>query len=202
MKETTCMLFSTISASALFLLLYLFLHWTLIVCILLCIGIYFGLYFLLRPCRKTIHLNIEGMPEREELQSLLNDAYVDLEKIDQSIQAIKAPAAQTDARSLYNTGMKILSYLKDNPEKIKLARRFFIYYLDTAVKLLSQYVGFQDTGLHSPEIVDILNKMTEALPILNKAFEKQFAHLMEGELLDVEADLELLKSTLKMEEGK
>ena len=41
-----------------------------------------------------------------------------------------------------------------------------------------------------------------ALPVLNRAFEKQFTHLMQGELLDVEADIELLKSTLKMEGGK
>lgn len=38
--------------------------------------------------------------------------------------------------------------------------------------------------------------------MLNSAFEKQFAHLMQGELLDIEADLELLKSTLKLEGGQ
>ena len=48
----------------------------------------------------------------------------------------------------------------------------------------------------------ILETTAEALPVLNSAFEKQFTHLMQGELLDVEADIELLKSTLKMEGGK
>ncbi len=33
--------------------------------------------------------------------------------------------------------------------------------------------------------------------MLNTAFEKQFAHLMQGELLDIEADIELLKSTFE-----
>ena len=50
--------------------------------------------------------------------------------------------------------------------------------------------------------MEILCKTAESLPVLNKAFEKQFTHLMQGELLDVEADIELLKSTLKMECGK
>ena len=50
--------------------------------------------------------------------------------------------------------------------------------------------------------MEILCKTAESLPVLNKAFEKQFTHLMQGELLDVEADIELLKSTLKMEGGK
>ena len=71
-----------------------------------------------------------------------------------------------------------------------------------AAKLLTRYVDFQETELHSGEIAGILQKTAEALPVLNSAFEKQFAHLMQGELLDIEADLELLKSTLKMEGGK
>ena len=50
--------------------------------------------------------------------------------------------------------------------------------------------------------MEILCKTAESLPVLNKALEKQFTHLMQGELLDVEADIELLKSTLKMEGGK
>ena len=91
---------------------------------------------------------------------------------------------------------------EENPDKIKLARRFFTYYLDTAAKLLTRYVDFQETELHSGEVADILQKTAEALPVLNSAFEKQFAHLMQGELLDIEADIELLKSTLKMEGGK
>ena len=60
---------------------------------------------------------------------------------------------------------------------------------------------FQNTGLSSPEVLSILKKTAEALPVLNNAFEKQFTHLMEGELLDVEADLALLENMRKMEGG-
>ena len=35
-------------------------------------------------------------------------------------------------QALYATGARILTYLEENPDKIKLARRFFTYYLDTA----------------------------------------------------------------------
>ena len=62
-------------------------------------------------------------------------------------------------------------------------------------------MDFQDTGLHSGEVAEILQKTGEALPVLNDAFEKQFTNLMRGELLDTEVDIELLKNTLKMEEG-
>ena len=51
-------------------------------------------------------------------------------------------------------------------------------------------------------MAEILAKTAQALPVLNDAFARQFTHLMEGELMDVEADLALLKSTLEMEGGK
>ena len=196
------MIVSTLIAAILFLLLFLLLHWNLVVCILLCVGVYFGLFFLLKPNRKIAGIDVESLPGGEEIQKLLDDAQADLADIDKAVMAIADPAVQQDAQALYATGTKILAYLKKNPDKIKLARRFFTYYLDTAAKLLARYVDFQNTGLHSEEVTEILGKTAESLPVLNKTFEKQFTHLMQGELLDVEADIELLKSTLKMEGGK
>ena len=202
MKDAPRMIFSTLIAAVVFLLLFLIFHWNLIVCILLCVGIYFGLFFLLKPSRKIAGIDVESMPDGEEIQKLLDDAKADLGDIDKAVKAIAAPAVGQDGRALYTTGTRILAYLEENPDKIRLARRFFTYYLDTAAKLLARYVDFQNTGLRSEEVTEILHKTAEALPVLNKAFEKQFTHLMQGELLDVEADIELLKSTLKMEGGK
>ena len=202
MKETSRMLVSSFAAAIVFLLLFLFCHWNLIVCILLCVGIYFGLFLLLKPSRRIAGIDVESLPGGEEIQKLLDDAQADLGDIDQAVKAIVDPAVQQDAQALYATGTGILAYLNENPDKIKLARRFFAYYLDTAAKLLARYVDFQNTGLHSEEVTEILCKTAESLPVLNKAFEKQFTHLMQGELLDVEADIELLKSTLKLEGGQ
>ena len=196
MKETSRMLVSSFAAAIVFLLLFLFFHWNLIVCI------YFGLFFLLKPSRKIAGIDVESMPGGEEIRQLLDDAQADLADIDKAVKEIKTSSVRQDAQALYATGARILTYLEENPDKIKLARRFFTYYLDTAAKLLTRYVDFQETELHSGEVADILQKTAEALPVLNSAFEKQFAHLMQGELLDIEADIELLKSTLKMEGGK
>ncbi len=202
MKDTPRMIVSSIFAAVLFLLLFLFLHWELPICVLLCIGVYFGLFFLLKPSRKIAGIDVESMPDGREIQKLLDDAKIDLISIDKAVRSITEPSVQKDAGALYVTGTKIFSYLEENPDKIKLARRFFTYYLDTAAKLLARYVDFRSTGLHSEEVMEILQKTAEALPVLNQAFERQFTHLMQGELMDVEADIELLKSTLKMEGGK
>ena len=192
MRDIPRMIVSSLLASAVFLVLFLLFRWNLTVCILLCVGIYFGLFLLLKPSRRIAGIDVESLPGGEEIQKLLDDAQADLGDIDQAVKAIADPAVQQDAQALYATGTGILAYLNENPDKIKLARRFFTYYLDTAAKLLARYVDFQNTGLHSEEVMEILCKTAESLPVLNKAFEKQFTHLMQGELLDVEADIELL----------
>lgn len=201
MNDTVRMIIAALSASALFLLLFLLLNWNLMVCILLCVGVYFGLFFLLKPSRKIAGMDVESLPGGEEMQKLLEDARADLLRIERAVRAIAASDVRRDGEELYAAGMRILDYLKENPDKIKLARRFFTYYLDTTAKILERYVEFQNTGLHSEEVEHILTKTAETLPVLNRAFEGQFTHLMQGELMDVEADLELLKSTLKMEDG-
>ena len=81
-----------------------------------------------------------------------------------------------------------------------MARRFLNYYLDTAAKLTSRYVEFQNTGLKSTEVENILNKTAESLLVLNSAFERQFTNLMHGELMDVEADISVLESMIHMED--
>ena len=197
MRDTVRMLIASMAAAILFLFLFLFLHWNLVFCILSSVGMYFGLFFLLKPCRKIAGFAVEALSGGEELSRLLNEAQKDLEHLNQASQAIVVPTVRADARALYDTGVRIFSYLQENPAKIKQARSFFTYYLDTAAKLLTRYVEFQNTGLQSDEVTEILQKTAEALPVLNNAFEQQFTHMMEGELLDAEVDIELLKSIMK-----
>ena len=202
MNEIFRMIFSVVAAAVVFLALFLLLHWRLAVCVILCSGVYVGLYMLLKPNIKIAGIDVEAMPGGEEMKKLLDDAQEDIDDIYEAIGSIENDSVKMDAKTMYDTGMNILSYLKENPEKIKTARRFFTYYLDTAAKLLKRYVDFQDTGIRTEEVTEILNKTANSIPVLNRAFERQFTHLMEGELLDVEADIELLNSTLKMEGEK
>lgn len=46
----------------------------------------------------------------------------------------------------------------------------------------------------------IYYQTNKGLTILNDAFEKQFLKLMENEFFDIEAEINVLEKTLKMEE--
>lgn len=202
MKDVARMFVATAVAAVVFVGLYVFLHWSLVICLLLAIGLYIGLTLFLKPSRKIAGIDVAEMPGGEALADLLDEADNDLTSIRSATKRILEPQVREQVQALYTTGTRICDYLEENPQKIRLARRFLTYYLDTTAKLLDRYVELSETGLRTGEVAEILAKTAQALPVLNDAFARQFTHLMEGELMDVEADLVLLKSTLEMEGGK
>ena len=193
MKETGRMLLSVLAAAVTFLILFLAAGWNLIVSAALCVGVYFGFFLLLKTDRKIGGIAVDDLPGGEVTGELLAEAKKDLAEIRRAGKQIADAFVRDDAERLYATGQRILSYLEENPEKIKRARRFFTYYLDTAARLLSRYLDFQETGLRTEEVTGILDRTARALPVLNRTFEKQFTRLMAGELMDVEADISLLE---------
>ena len=198
MKEMVTALISALISCAVFLLLFLAAGWNLAAAALLCILLYFGLGLILKPRKKIGGIDVEKIQGGEELQKLLEEALKDLKQISRAAREITNIKAKEDAEALEAGGRRILSYLEENPEKISMARRFFTYYLDTAAGLLERYTQLQETGLRTPEVTEALRKTAGTFPVLNEVFEKQFTRLMEGELMDVEAEISLLENTLQM----
>ena len=202
MKEMVTALISALISCAVFLLLFLAAGWNLAEAALLCILLYCGLGLILKPRKKIGGIDVEKIQGGEELQKRLEEARKDLKQISRAAREITNIKAKEDAEALEAGGRRILSYLEENPEKISMARRFFTYYLDTAAGLLERYTQLQETGLRTPEVTEALRKTAGTFPVLNEVFEKQFTRLMEGELMDVEAEISLLENTLKMEGGQ
>ena len=169
---------------------------------MLAVLLYFGLGLLLKPRKKLGGIDIEKIQGGEELQRLLDEAKKDMKQIGKAAREITNIKAREDAEALEACGKRILVYLQENPEKIAMARRFFTYYLDTAAGLLERYIQMQETGLRTPEISEAMMKTAQTLPVLNEVFDKQFTKFMEGELMDVDAEISLLENTLKMEGGR
>ena len=193
MKDSIAAVLSAALASAAFLFLFLFLHWNAIAAAVLAVLLYFGLGLLLKPRKKLGGIDIEKIQGGEELQRLLDEAKKDMKQIGKAAREITNIKAREDAEALEACG---------NPEKIAMARRFFTYYLDTAAGLLERYIQMQETGLRTPEISEAMMKTAQTLPVLNEVFDKQFTKFMEGELMDVDAEISLLENTLKMEGGR
>ena len=184
---------------AVFLVLALALRWNFLLSAALGVGIYFAFWFLLAQKPDKFTLYFTDQQDAQEMQDLMAEAERDLSSLKASAEKITDVQTHSDAQALAKTGVRIYDYLSSHPEKIRSAHQFLTYTLDTAGKLLARYVEFRATGLATPEVQEILERTAKSLPVLHAAFERQFTRLMQGELLDVEADIELLRKMLAME---
>ena len=161
--------------------------------------LYGGLLLLTKPRRRIGGIDVEEIPGGEELEEKLSQAREDFKRIGEAMEEIEDEELFADSRKLYQKAGNILKFLEENPEKITEARRFIDYYQETASSLLEKYVRLQESGLGSKDAVRLKSQTRQALLTLNRAFEGQFEKLMRNELMDMEADLRLLKQTMKME---
>ena len=131
----------------------------------------------------------------------MSDAHDDMQVIFQASQRTLDAQIDVKAKKLYELGNRMLTYLGNNPEKISSARRFFSFYLDTGANILSKYMNLITSNPDSPQVQRLTPETARALDILHDAFMKQFNKLMQNEVMDVEADIDLLEKTLHLEDG-
>ncbi|MDO5690562.1 MAG: 5-bromo-4-chloroindolyl phosphate hydrolysis family protein [Tissierellia bacterium] len=169
------------------------------------LGVFAGLASLKLPKgeaepKKLNTIKITALPEAEDMKVLMNDAYEDLIDIQRGYRAAKHENIKTNAEKLYHTGVSIFEHLRKNPDKIRQARRYMTYYLDTAAGIMNKYRSFIETGLNTEETAKVYEQTNSALVTLNEAFNRQFVRLMQNDLMGIEAEIKVLKQTLEAEE--
>lgn len=165
------------------------------------VGSYVAVSQALKPRLRIAHIERHRLPagNDDELKELMRDAAEDMKAIETAGKAIVHPSLKSQVEKLHGIGIRILGYLSTHPERITTARKFLGYYLDTARNIVEKYLMFEESGLETEEVKRIRASTERALPILNTAFEKQFTRLMANDLMDVEADIKLLETSLKMD---
>ena len=198
-KEIFSIIASVLIALLLFLLLFLRFHWNLILCMVLGAVMYLACSMLLRPVEKIGKIEVDSLNNGEFLSERLSEAASDYERMKKAAAQIREQPLRAECSDLVNLAGNILKYLTDNPEKITAARRYIVYYQETAANVLAHYIELKKTGLSTSETEKILQRTQESVATLKAAFNMQFEKLMQNELLDMEADLKLLKQTLRSE---
>lgn len=160
---------------------------------------YIAFSLILRPVARIGKVEVESLANGEFLNERLTEAGSDYARMQKAVQQIREQPLMDECRNLMETASGILKYLTDNPEKIPAARRYIDYYQETAANVLEHYVELKKTGLSTRETEKVLRNTRESIATLKSAFDLQFEKLMQNELMDMEADLNLLKQTLKSE---
>ncbi len=115
-------------------------------------GSFTALCLIFKSRDKIGHMYTEKLPDGEELKKYLSDAWEDFDKITACQKRIKDSVMRREAEKLSKTAGRMLEYMEEHPEKIRLARQFIDYYQDTASSLLQKYVALQDTSLNTGQV--------------------------------------------------
>jgi 5-bromo-4-chloroindolyl phosphate hydrolysis protein len=188
-------------AVAVFVLTFIILQWAFVIAALLSLACYAGLVFLFTPVLRIGGISVEHIKNREEIMILFEEGEKDLLLIKTIMEKSKDTQIKLKAQNVYREGGKIIEYIKKNPAKAVIARRFFNYYLDKAGELLKKYHDLLSTGIETDRLRALKEKTLSALEAISRGMVLQFSRLISSEVIDIEADIKLLESTVRMEDS-
>ena len=186
-------LLATGFGAVLFIAFYLFLDMGLVLSLIaLGGGFVAGLFLFTRDKPK------EEIAE-DDLKGAIEAGTLKLAEIKKFEKKVKKPSVIQKVKEIEIVIQKILDDLVKDPGDLKAARQFLNFYLDSTVKILNRYVELSDQDVDDPTINASLAKVEAMLSTLKDAFEKQLGKLLTNDVMDLDTELSLLDSTIKME---
>ena len=154
-------------------------------------------YMVFKPKNKQLKLDLDDSDNNKMLEESFQNALEDYNYIKGSLKYIKDPQLKRLVQSMQKTAWNILTYLQKHPEKIPTARRFIDYYQDSAEGLLEKYIEIDNTQLATENVQDIKERTKETLYGLNNAYTEQFEKIINEQLLNMDAEMKVMKQSLK-----
>lgn len=190
----------SVAVSLVFLLLLFVFRFHFLVAALAAVLLYVAVSLILKPNRFRLgKIEVDNEDDFKALQATIGEGYRKMEEIRGMEKKVADPQVRGKVSQIIAAAGKIFAYLEKNPEKIRAARRFFSYYLETTSNILSRYLELSSQGIRSDEISRTLSKVGNILSVIETAFEKQLATLMSNDIMDLESEISLLENTIKME---
>ncbi len=144
-----------------------------------------------------------GGIRKADVEAALQEGARKLELIRSSGKLLQSPTRGSELQgrvhSICQTITKILQEIKRDPDDLKRARQFLSYYLDSTISILDKYRTLSSQDIRDPAIAASLERAEKMLDTLNAAFEKQLAHLLTNDVMNLDSELSLLEKTIDME---
>ena len=142
---------------------------------------------------------LQNLPEaRAKLfASSFSKAVNDYDALQMLRQEIKDREMTQELVSLQHVAGNMLRYLERNPERIAAAEDFIEIYQEKAVVMLRQYLELEDTQLASDEVVQAKARVKDMLFSLRTAYEAEFERVLNYQILDLNAEIEVLQHSMK-----
>jgi len=135
----------------------------------------------------------------EAAADVLQPARRQVDTILESAGSIGKAEVRDAVVALCGTADQIIAELAAQPRKLDAARGFLTYYLDAAQRIVEGYVHLTSRGSSSPEIARTVTRAETSLRVVQQAFDRQLANVLEDRALDLDSEIELLERTVRSE---
>lgn len=146
----------------------------------------------------AINLPVELSKEQAELaETIFAKARSDYRRIEAVSESLQDRELAQQLDRMQSIAQRMLEYLSAHPELFTQARRFSDTYQDRAASLAEEYRELEATGVTSGKVAETKARIKAALFSFDEAYEAEFSRLLHTKLLDVDAELDVLKETMK-----
>lgn len=119
-----------------------------------------------------------------------------MRRIRRANDLIPDPDLSAQIDSIENSCGQILSLLEQRPQLLTQLRTFLRYYLPTTLKLLDARAKLENTA-NTPKAKQVRARISEALGVIDVAFQKQVEALDEYRFIDLESEMDVLRDMLR-----
>ena len=150
---------------------------------------------------RTPRLDLKELEEEraQYLQENFDKAIADYNYLEAALDNISDRELSTQLKRLQRTAKNLLNHLEKNPPRIALAYKFIDYYQDRAVKIVKQYQDLEETHLSTDKVEDLKIRMKRTLAALDDAYQDQFEHILNDQIISADAELTVMEQQLNAE---
>ena len=148
---------------------------------------------------KLKRAQLQKLPDvrAELLEASFAKAVGDYDVLQDLRQKVKDREMSQELVALQHVAGNMLRYLERNPERIAAAEDFIEIYQEKAAVMLLQYVDLEETQLASEEVVQAKRRVKEMLSSLRMTYEEEFRRVINYQLMDLNAEIEVLQHSMK-----
>ena len=132
-----------------------------------------------------------------EIDKLLEEGRGAVKEMSRLRDSIAEPGVKEKTEKIIGVTEKIFLHLQDDPGDYKRVKHFADFYLPTTLKLLHTYERMGRLDSDGANIKDTMTRIEDVLEMTLEGYRKQLDALFANEALDIETDIEVLRTMLK-----
>ncbi|MBR2178898.1 MAG: 5-bromo-4-chloroindolyl phosphate hydrolysis family protein [Selenomonadaceae bacterium] len=151
--------------------------------------------------KKTPKLSLKDIDEEKAqlLSENFDKAITDYRYLQSRQDKLGDKEMNNHLKRMQRTAKNLILHLEKHPERIPTAFKFIDYYQDRAVKIVQQYEDLEETELSTDKVRALKERMKGTLASLDEAYTEQFEHVLNDQMLSVDAELKVMEQQLDAE---